>query len=68
MNHILIKQTVKLKKKNEEKYTTDKNYCNVKEHCHLTCNYRGAAHSIWNIVYLKKFLWFFPMGLTTITI
>ena len=46
MNHILIKQTVKLKKKNEEKYTTDKNYCNVKEHCHLTCNYRGAAHSI----------------------
>ena len=34
------------KKKNEEKYTTAKNYCNVKEHCHLTCNYRGAAHSI----------------------
>ena len=27
----------------------DKNYCNVRDHCHYTGEYRGAAHSICNL-------------------
>ena len=32
----------------ENKYEKDKKYCKVKELCHYTGEYRGAAHSISN--------------------
>ena len=40
-----------MQKKFEHKYTSDKNYRKVKDHCHYTCKYRGAAHSICNLKY-----------------
>ena len=58
------------KEKFENKSLKDKNYRKVRDYCHYTGEYRGAAHSICNlnIVYLKKFLYFFIMGLTMIII
>ena len=46
------------KKKLENKYLKDKKYRDVKDHCHYTREYGGAAHNIYDliIVYLKKFL------------
>ena len=29
----------------------DKKYCKVRDHCHYTKEYRGPAHSIWNLKY-----------------
>ena len=57
----------------EQKYTNDKNYCKVKDHCHYTGKYRGATHSIFNLKYSKRnipkeFLWFFTMDQTIIII
>ena len=43
------------KEKFEDKYTKDKNYCKVRDHCPYTGKYRGVAQSKC-IVYLKKFL------------
>ena len=53
-------------KKLEKKYLRDKNYCKVRDHCHYTGDYRGAAYSICKIKCCipKKFLWFFIMDLT----
>ena len=51
MYEILIKQTVTSKKQFEQKYTIDKNYHEVKNHCHNAGKYRGAAHSICNLKY-----------------
>ena len=32
-------------------FSTNKKYCNVRDHCHYTGQYRGAAHSICNLRY-----------------
>ena len=40
------------KEKFENTYVKDKKYCKVREHCHYTEEYRGAAHSIWNLKYI----------------
>ena len=29
----------------------DEKYCKVRDHCHYTKEYRGAAHGIWNLKY-----------------
>ena len=33
----------------ENKYLKDKNYCKVRDYCHYTGKYRGAAHSTCNL-------------------
>ena len=49
---------VHLQKRFEYKYTNDKNYCEVKDHCHFQTNTEvpHVAYFIQNIVYLKKSL------------
>ena len=37
------------KEKIENKYLKDKEYRNVRDHCHYTGDYRGATHSICNL-------------------
>ena len=36
-------------KKITQKLAKEKNYCKVRDHCHFTSKYRGAAHSICNL-------------------
>ena len=38
-------------KKFLKKFANDKNYRKVKDHCHYTGKYRGAAHSICNLIF-----------------
>ena len=38
-----------LRKKTPRQFAKDKNYWKVRDHCHFTVKYRGAAHSIGNL-------------------
>ena len=40
------------KEKFENKYFKDKKYCKVRDRCHYTGEYRGAAHSICSLKYI----------------
>ena len=42
------------KKSFEHQYINDENCSLVKEYCHYTGKYRGAAHSICNLKYANK--------------
>ena len=48
----------------ENKHWKNKKYCKVRDHCHYTREYRGAAHSICNLKYRvpKKVLRVFHNG------
>ena len=35
----------------DDKHAKDKKYCKVRDHCHYTEEYRGAAHSICSLKY-----------------
>ena len=58
------------KEKFENKYVKDKKYCKVRDHCHYTGRYRGAAHGISNLKYdvPNKILIAFHNGSTMIII
>ena len=52
------------KKKFEDKYINDENYCKVRDNCQFTAKYSGAAHSICNLKYSipKEIPMFFHNG------
>ena len=39
------------KEKFENKYLKDKKYRKVRDHCHYAEEYKGAAHSLYNLKY-----------------
>ena len=62
-----------LQKNFENKCNSDKTYCKVKDYCHYTGKYRGAAHTMYILKYIiqkkkKKIDRFFTMGQTMIII
>ena len=58
------------KKRFQNKYLKDKKYRKIRDHCHYTGKYRGAAHTICNLKYSvpKNFLQLFIIDLTMIII
>ena len=49
-NYVLyVKKSFVLIKKSENY----KNYCKFRDHCHFTGKYRGAAHSICKLKYIR---------------
>ena len=66
-NHITIQKFVTFLKNNLKiNMLKIKNYCKIKDRCHYTGKYRGAARSTCNLKYsdLKKILQFFKMDAT----
>ena len=51
-SHIVSKKYVIYAKKKKKISANDKKYQKVRDHCHYTGKYRGAAHDICN---LRKF-------------
>ena len=51
INHISIKKFVIYPKKGFSTDDDNKKYCKVRDHCHHTGKYRGAAHNICNLIY-----------------
>ena len=47
--HEMSKTCYIFKRKFMQKCTKDRNYIKVRDHCHYTCKYKGAAHSICNL-------------------
>ena len=52
----------------EDKHAKDKKYCKVRDHCHYTEEYEGAAHCICNLKYIvpKEISIVFTMDITMI--
>ena len=49
-NHMKMqKSVIFVKKKIKNKHLKDKRYRKVRDHCHCTKEYKGAAHSICNL-------------------
>ena len=48
----------------EDKYAKDKNYLKVRDYCHYTGEYRGAAHGMFILKYIipKEISTFFHIG------
>ena len=40
-----------------KKFADDKNYRKVRDHCHYTGKYRGAAHSVCNLNLMCPMRW-----------
>ena len=57
LNVIYVKRNF-MKKKN--------NYVKVRDHCHYTRKYRGAAHKICNIILHEKYQFYFIMEVVMI--
>ena len=46
-----MEKSVIFAKENGNFYLKNKKYCKLRDHCHYTGEYRGAAHSIYNLKY-----------------